>query len=675
MSIVSKSTICDARQSPLSSTGVLRATSSQNDSPMRRTTGQCLWACAFLLASLTMGAKAEAQDSDPSDPPDMMNGTSHVGETAPKPAEKTDTEQYVRVGLDDRVTMHVSGLPLSDALRMLSEPSKRNIVLSSNASGTVTASLYNVTFDEALEAMLVSNGLGYRKEGNFIYVHPADELSKLAEAQRKISSRVFKLTYLNAATAKELLAPLLSTTGKIATTPPSTRGLGGETGPEDTEGDATASSDIIIVTDFEDILDNVAKVIVDLDARPQQVLIESTILRATLNEDNALGIDFTTVGGIDFSQLSSVSPAAQSITTGNIPTPQLNNTNFTVRTDLNGGLPDGGFTFGILKDQIGVFVRALEQITDTDILANPKLLALNKQVGQVIVGRRDGYLTTTITETTAIQTVEFLETGTVLTFRPFIGKDGIVRMEIHPKDSTGGLTDANLPFEQTTEVTTNILVRDGRTILIGGLFREVGTATRGQVPLLGNIPVAGALFRRTRDSTVREEVIILLTVHIIKGDADEKASEELAQDVERYRAGARQGVQWFGRERLGQAHYRWATEHLARGDVEKALWDAQLAVNAYPQHIQAIKLKEELVGKRLWEDEASTIRSFIRNRIESEAGGVTPEYGRPGPPFEMPDDIEGPVGTEETDPNAVQSEPNQKTDGQPSGESLREELP
>ena len=173
--------------------------------------------------------------------------------------------------------------------------------------------------------------------------------------------------------------------------------------------------------------------------------------------------------------------------------------------DFNAALPGGGFTFGIIKDQIGVFIRALEAITDTEVLANPKLLALNKQVAQVIIGRRDGYLTTTFTETLAIQTVEFLETGTVLSFRPFIGEDDVVRMEIHPKDSTGGLTQANLPFEQTTEVTTNILVRDGHTILIGGLFREVTTATRGQVPGLGNIPFAGALFRSERDeqSTVK----------------------------------------------------------------------------------------------------------------------------------------------------------------------------
>lgn len=579
-----------------------------------------------------------------------------VQDAAARPAVvgEAPREQFVRVGLDQRVTMHVSGLPLADALRMLSEPTKKNIILAGGVDGTVTASLYNVSFEQALDAMLVANGLGYRQEGEFIYVHVLEELARIEQSKRRVATRVYRLTYINAASAKGLIEPMLTRSspiaGKIATTPPSSKGLGGTSGIGDTEGDAPAAVDTLIVTDYEDVLEQVDKVIKELDARPRQVLIEATILRATLNEDNALGIDFTTVGGVDFATLSSVSPGAQSVTTGIIPNAELNNTNFTVRTDLNGALPDGGFTFGILKDQVGVFVRALEQITDTDILANPKLLALNKQVGQVIVGRRDGYLTTTITETTAIQTVEFLETGTVLTFRPFIGEDGTVRMEIHPKDSTGGLTDANLPFEQTTEVTTNILVRDGKTILIGGLFREVGTATRGQTPFLGNIPIAGALFRRTRDSTTREEVIILLTVHILKGDPDEKAGEEMLEDIERFRYGSRQGMQWFGRERLSQAHYRWAMDHLARGDIEKAIWDAQLATHIYPQHVHAMKLKEQLIGRREWESEASSVRTFMRDRILEESGPITPPYGRPGPPFSLPEGIEGPTGLEEGEP-------------------------
>ncbi len=572
---------------------------------------------------------------------------------APSPDNAGDREQIVKVGLDNKVTVHVSNLPLADAMRMLSEPTKRNILLANGVSGVVTASLYNVSVEEALQAMLVSNGLGFRVEGDFTYVYPKEDMEKLEQAQRKIATRVIHLTYLTATAAKALIEPLLSGIGKVSMTPPSSVGLGGTNGIEDTKGDAQAGSETMIVTDYEDRLAEIEKTLQDLDTRPKQVLVEATILRATLNEDNALGVDFTTVGGVDFSTLSSVSPAAQTITTGNIPTPELNNTNFTVRTEFNDALPAGGFTFGILKDQVGVFVRALEQITDTDILANPKLMTLNKQVAQVIVGRRDGYLTTTITETTAVQQVEFLETGTVLTFRPFIGDDGMVRMEIHPKDSTGGLTDTNLPFEQTTEVTTNVLVKDGRTILIGGLFREVGTATRGQMPLLGNIPIAGVLFRRTRDATVREEVIILLTVHIIKGEheKDYEAGKNMNEDVERIRVGGRNGIQWFGRERVSEAHYRWAMQHLAKGDTEKALWDAEMAIQIYPRHLQAIKLKEKLQGQREWEDDTATVRTYVRNLIEEESGPLTPPYGRPAPPFKLPEGLNGPSGLEENTEN------------------------
>lgn len=561
--------------------------------------------------------------------------------------DEAGESQVIKVGINDRVTMHVSALPLNEALRMLSEPARRNIVLADGASGMVTASLYNVTFEEALSAMLTSNGLGYVTRGDFVYVYPLEELAKLVEAERRIGSRVFRLTYINAAAAKGLIEPLLSNIGRVSVTPPASAGLGGADGMGDTKGDAVTTPDTLVITDYTERTDEIAKVLKEIDVHPKQVLIEATIMRATLNEDNALGIDFTTVGGIDFTELSSTSPAAQSITTGATPAAFLQNTTFTARTDLNGGVPGGGFTFGIIKDQVGVFIRALEQITDTDVLANPKVLALNKQAGQVIVGRRDGYMTTTITETTAVQKVEFLETGTLLTFRPFVGDDGFVRMEIHPKDSTGGLTEAALPFEQTTEVTTNVLVRDGHTILIGGLFREVSTAGRGQVPGLGNIPIAGALFRRTRDTTVREEVIILLTVHILKDDRDTLASAELKEDIERFRVGTRQGMQWFGRERISQAHYRWALEHLRNGDLDKAVWDAQLAIHNHPRNIQAAKLKETILNRRNWDCDASTVRTYVRDRIAEENGVSEPAFGRPAPPFIIPKEIEGPAGLEE----------------------------
>jgi len=566
-------------------------------------------------------------------------------ETAPT------TQPQVRVSPRGVVEMHVADADLASVLKVLSIQGQRNIIASKAVSGKVTANLYGVTLSEALDAILGANGCGWTQSGNFIYVYTNEELAEMHASRNPPETRVFRLKYITSDDASKMIQPVLSREGKVVLSPKAAAGVASGGGSE-TGGNAFAADDCLVVYDRPERLEAVARLLAELDVRPKQVLIEATIVRAQLNEDNALGIDFNIVGGVDFEMLSSTSTGVTDLTTGPLPAPQLNNTSMTFRQDVTQAVPPGGFTFGIIKDSVAVFLRALEEVTDTAVMANPKVLALNKQRGEVIVGRRDGYLTTTITETTATQTVQFLETGTQLIFRPYIGDDGYVRMEIHPKDSTGGLTASNLPFEQTTEVTTNILVRDGHTILIGGLFREVTQSARSQTPYLGNLPVAGALFRTTRDSTQREEVIILLTVHIVKDDERlAQAGRQAADDVERYRVGMRRGLQVFGRERLAQAHYRWAMEHLSRGRTSQALWDARLAAYLNPKFLAAIKLVEDLTDRRVWDDDASSMRDFVALQIQQEQGEVQPRYGRPDPRTLPPaPGLRGPTGFE-SEPN------------------------
>src|SRR5437660_12891838 len=124
-------------------------------------------------------------------------------------------------------------------------------------------------------------------------------------------------------------------------------------------------------------------------------------------------------------------------------------------------------------------------------------------------------------------------------------------MEVHPEDSTPlPSRAADLPqTTPTTETTTNIMVKDGHTVVIGGLFRETSQTSRSQVPGLGNIPLLGNLFKNQSDSTKREEVIILLTPHIIKDDSMyARASEAQLKETEKLRVGVRQGMMPIGRE-------------------------------------------------------------------------------------------------------------------------------
>lgn len=527
------------------------------------------------------------------------------------------------------VELHVADADLSTVLKTLSRQSRRNIIAARDVSGKVTADLYDLTLEQTLDAILRANDCAWRERDGLIYVYTTTELARIQENERPPECRIFHLKHINGEEASKLLQPLLSKDGRITVTSKSETGV--SEGATESGGNSLATEDYLLIIDTPERLAAVTKVLNEIDARPKQVLIEATILRAQLNQENAMGIDFNIVTGVDLRMLNSTSSGITNLTTGKLPQAELPNTNMAFKEDFTSAVPLGGFTFGIIKDHVGAFLRALETVTDTTVIANPKVLALNKQRGEVIVGRRDGYITTTITETTATQTVQFLETGTQLIFRPFIENNGYVRMEIHPKDSSGGLTAANLPFEQTTEVTTNITVRDGHTILIGGLFREVSKASRGQIPYIGNIPLAGALFRNTADSSQREEVIILLTVHIVKDDDQlNEESRKALENVERYRAGMRAGLQPYGRERLAQAHYHWAMQHLARGDTQRALWDARLATHLNPLFLEAIELSERLTNQRAWEADGSTAHEFVLREMIRGKNDTQPLHGRPG---------------------------------------------
>jgi hypothetical protein len=102
-----------------------------------------------------------------------------------------------------------------------------------------------------------------------------------------------------------------------------------------------------------------------------------------------------------------------------------------------------------------------------------------------------------------------------LVFRAYIGDDEFVRLEIHPEDSDGGVNADGLPFKETAEVTTNVMVRSGETVVLGGLFRERMQKVNKKIPWLGDIPWAGNLFRSTDDMSKREEIIVMLTPHIL----------------------------------------------------------------------------------------------------------------------------------------------------------------
>jgi type II secretory pathway component GspD/PulD (secretin) len=243
-----------------------------------------------------------------------------------------------------------------------------------------------------------------------------------------------------------------------------------------------------------------------------------------------MGFQFSILEGIGFLDPTATSPhgATLDITGGGVSfgdfTPgEIDAGLGQAQTDLFGSFEPGGLNIGYFTGRVGAFLRALDDLTDVEILATPKIITLNKQRGEVMLGRRDGFITSVTTQTITTQRIEYLETGTRLIYRPFIASDGLIRLEIHPEDSDGGLTEDGLPFKNTAELTTNVMVRDGETVVIGGLFRTRDIEDVKQVPYLGDVPLLGALFRGSVHTTIREEIIVMLTPHVLRSGDEEAA--------------------------------------------------------------------------------------------------------------------------------------------------------
>ncbi len=495
---------------------------------------------------------------------------------------------------------------IRDALQFLAARYQKNIVPSAKVDGLITiTNLYDVTFEQALEAIL-GHGFKYEQQGNFINVYTAEEYKKIKEDPDRMVYKVFTLYYISAAEAKKLITTVLSKSGRIETTTaavidfPTGESISTVSGG----GDTTAMNDTIIVCDYPENIEQVSEVLSSVDIRPKQVLIEATILSVTLTEDTQFGIDWQTLHGT-VSGLTDITRGAS---------------DFFKSEGMSQVGKSGGLTVGFAHDNIAGFIRAVEEVSDVTILANPKILAVNKQLGQVYIGKKLGYESqTTQTETSTTQQVDFLDTGTKLSFRPYIANDGYIRMDIHPKDSSGDLKSNNIPDETSAELVTNIIVKDGETIVIGGLFRDTIKANKTKVPLLGDIPLFGVLFRGTADQVKREEVIILLTPHIIEEPA-ETEGQARADDVSRKRYGAKDAMLPIGGARFAEDCYATAVKYYLQGKYEFAMRQLAVALKLRPTYLEAIRLKEKIIAETRPDDVDRMERIMLEVMDRKEAG-------------------------------------------------------
>jgi type IV pilus assembly protein PilQ len=594
----------------------------------------------------------------------LTTGVLAQNEPAAAPAAQPDpTKPQVKVSEHMTVDLHVKDEELTNVLELLSIQSQKNIVASKSVGGKVSATLYGVTFREALDSILHVNGYGYMERGNFIYVYTLEELVRLKDSLRSRAAKAIKLNYLNAKDAEEFVKPLLSKEGGEIRT---SKAAAPFSVPADNPvgGEDYALGATLVVIDYEENIKAIEALLAELDTRPAQVLVEATILQTSLSEQNAFGVDFSIIGDVKFTDFINVGPlgAANSLVRGGNGSgaqglsPTDNQGTAVTSTPGNTAGPST-FKVGVVAGDLSIFMKMLDEVTDTVIMANPKILSLNRQPSRVLVGRRVGYLSTTSTDTSTTQTVEFLDTGTQLYFRPFVSADGEIRMELKPQVSEAIIREAtdatgaavSIPDEVTQGMTTNVLVRDGQTVVLGGLFRESTQFGRRQVPFLGDIPFIGAAFRGHDDETQRSEIIFLVTPTIVNDSHLDDQADRAVADVDRLRAGARQGLLAWSREKMTSALNVEAERAAREGDYEKATFKISRSLALNPVQPEALRLREKISGER----ETWPSRSILDDVFNHEAARKANEIQPASPPVKW----ENPYGSHNIPRTTINSGP------------------
>jgi type IV pilus assembly protein PilQ len=529
-------------------------------------------AAAPLQDAITLDEDAAESDAEEV-APSRQNGARNT----PADAEKaTPVPQFSDEG-DGRITINCRDSEIRTVLDLLSRQGDLNIIPAKSVIGPVTASLPNVSVEEALDIIVKSAGFLWRREGKFIYVGTREDFKAIDQARDRIGTRVYHPNYATALELEQLITPLLTPTiGRMKSSSPAKAGIA--TDDAAAGGNDFAGAETVIVHDFETVLTVIDGIVAQIDRRPTQVFIEAMILSVRLNDEHRFGIDFEFLRNNDHVRLATGSPLN---TLGQI------------------SFEDGGLKFGYLDQSLSMFLEAIETIGDTNVVATPRVLCLNRQRAEIHIGEQLGYVDTTQTETASTQSVKFLDVGTFLRIRPYISNDGTVRLEVHPELSTGvvrveeGLT---LPDKVVTKVTSNVMVRDGSTVVIGGLIRDELSDSRTQVPLLGSLPWVGPAFRSSRQSKERREIIVLITPHIVYEPEVGLQGDKTAREFHHRHMIYDDKLSPIGKRHLGRRYFHKAQTAWHQGDQERALRLINLSIHFDPLSRAAIDLRSDITS-------------------------------------------------------------------------------
>jgi type IV pilus assembly protein PilQ len=397
----------------------------------------------------------------------------------------------VQQRMQQEVSVDFRETPIEDVLRILAKQADVDIIKSPKVTGMVTATLTDVPLAEALENILTSQGYAYIATASMIRVIPKEEI---LEVREKMVSRVYRVTYANVKELETSLKKFISQDGSISANP----GTGN-----------------LIVTDVQSKVNAINSFIEEIDRVTPQIMVEAKIYDISSKDNLDLGVQWHAGTATTY-----VDGVATGETTG------FETGGFTP-SSLSKSTADGAIRFGYLNNQIDIdaIIHAGQEKIRAKLLASPRIMVLDNEEANIKIVEEIPFQE--LTETSgggAIGTTKFREVGVELKVTPHLTRDGLIRLILHPKFSartgdvlisTGNSNVPPQPIIASRETITTALIKDKQTVVIGGLKKQdIGQQT-DKVPLLGDLPLIGGLFRFHGESTQNSELVVFITPSLI----------------------------------------------------------------------------------------------------------------------------------------------------------------
>lgn len=408
------------------------------------------------------------------------------------------------------ISLDFQDVPVRQVLQIIAKVNGFNLVTTDTVTGNVSISLTGVPWDQALEMILKIKGLDKRQEGNILLIAPSDELSQRETQRLQSEQQVAQLAPLasasitvNYAKASELSQIL--------------KGAEGGGGILTERGTVTVDNrtNTILVRDTQESIDEARQVIESLDIPVKQVLIESRMVTVRDNVDEQLGVRWGFSDRQDDNGVSGSLSGAESIAGGTVPA---------LGDRLNVNLPVAsaagsiGFQIASLADGtiLDLELSALESENKGEIIASPRITVANQQEAYIEQGTEIPYSQATSSGATS---VEFKKAVLSLKVTPHITPDNRIILDLIVTQDTRGETVQTATGDavaiDTQEIKTQVLVENGETIVLGGIFQQVNSNDVSKVPLFGDLPVVGALFRNSSTVYQKRELLIFVTPKIV----------------------------------------------------------------------------------------------------------------------------------------------------------------